>query len=59
VHPPDKPNPTTGQDGRAVKNKSFGSKQDRNYSDQSDFTTEETALAYALRRALARKAVRS
>ncbi len=57
---PDKPNPATGKDGRAGRNMSFGrlrDKQDKNYDDQSDFASDETALAYALRMALARKAV--
>jgi hypothetical protein len=59
MHAPDKPNPTPGLEGRADRNMSFGrlsTKQDENYSDREDFASDETALAYALRVALARKA---
>ena len=61
MHAPDKPNPTTGQDGRAGKNKSFGrlNKENQKYAEEPDFASEETALAYALREALRRKAVRA
>ncbi len=62
MHAPDKPNPTPGLEGRAGRNMSFDrlrDKQNENYADQSDFASDETALAHAYRIALTRRAVRS
>jgi|tagenome__1003787_1003787.scaffolds.fasta_scaffold10129685_2 hypothetical protein len=60
--PPEKPNPTTGQDGRAEgfekSSRRLSSKLNENYAPGIVFATAETALAAAFRDAMARKGVR-
>ncbi len=44
MHPPDKPNPTTGLDGRAGRSLGrFRDKQDEKYADRSDFASAEAS----------------